>query len=286
MANQQNTSATERFLNSSDGRVLSVGHSTVNWGAIFAGLFVGLIVYAGLMCLGLAVGGGSLQNVIQGEEGARGLGFGAGLWTVVATIISLYFAGHVSGRVAGIISTRVGRIQGGVIASLFFLLMFTQLGLMMGALSGGLGSALSSIGAGMNSAVTSPLGQEMIEDAVGNLNLKTPPADVARGVGVRLLRGDEDSAVTYLANQSGLNPDDARARLETFKAKFNESARTAAIMATRTARIAGVTVFFGILFGVIAGMVGGGVGANYNLRAPVSMVDAKALRAQPTPSRA
>jgi hypothetical protein len=227
-----------------------------------------------------------LQNVIQGEEGARGLGFGAGLWTVVATIISLYFAGHVSGRVAGIISTRVGRIQGGVIASLFFLLMFTQLGLMMGALSGGLGSALSSIGAGMNSAVTSPLGQEMIEDAVGNLNLKTPPADVARGVGVRLLRGDEDSAVTYLANQSGLNPDDARARLETFKAKFNESARTAAIMATRTARIAGVTVFFGILFGVIAGMVGGGVGANYNLRAPVSMVDAKALRAQPTPSRA
>ncbi len=263
---------------SGDERVQSVGQSTICWPAIFSGLFVTMIVYVGLMSLGLAFGGRSLYDIVQNRDGLAGLGIGAALWTIVAAIVALFFGGHVSGRVAGMISTRVGRIQGLVIASLFFALMFTQMGLLMGALGGGISSAAITMG---SSAMNTQIGQDVIEDAIGDLQLKSPLPQVVQGVGSRLLRGDEDSAVSYLAHQAGLSQAEARARLDQFKARFNEAMTQAALAMAKTLRSAGWTLTLAILFGSLAGMAGGAFGANYNLREPLSMADDRALRESP-----
>lgn len=275
MTESKNTPSKGQIITGpSDGRTLSVVHSAISWPAIFAGLFVTTIVYVCLMSLGLAVGGSSLYDVVQHNDSARDLGMGAALWTIAAAIIALYAGGHVSGRVAGMVPTRVGRIQGLVIASLFFVAMFTQLGMVMGALGGGLGSALSSVG---NVTMNSSVGQTIIEDAIGDLNLKAAAPDVAKGVATRLMAGDEQSAVNYIANQAGISSEEAQARLTAFKARFASTMQQAGIVAARTLRNAGWTLFLAILLGAAAGMAGGGWAANYNLREPISKADDKAL---------
>lgn len=257
-----------------EGGALSVVHSAISWPAIFAGLFVASIVYVGLMSLGLAVGGRSLYDVVNNQDSMRDLGFGAALWTIASAIIALYSGGHVSGRVAGMIATRVGRIQGLVIASLFFVIMFTQVGLVMGALGGGISSALSTVG---SSAASSTVGQELIEDAIGDLNLKSPATDVVHGIAARLIRGDQDAALTYLSRQAGISEDEARTRMENLRTKFTATMQQAGISAAKTMRNAGWTLFFAILLGAGAGMLGGGFAANYNLRVPISTADDRAL---------
>ncbi len=261
----------------SDGRTLSVVHSAINWRAIFAGLFTSFIVYIGLMSLGLAIGGSSLHDVVNNRDSARDLGIGAALWTVASAIIALYSGGHVSGRVAGMVSTRVGRIQGLVIASLFFIAMFTQAGLVLGALGGGINTALSAVG---GSAMNSNVGQTVIEDAVSDLNLKSAPTEVVKGVATRLMAGNDEAALRYLANQAGISEAEARTRMESFRAQFTAAVQQAGTAAARTLRNAGWTLFFAILLGAIAGMVGGGIAANYNLREPISAADDKALHHQ------
>ncbi len=278
MAESKNSPTRGQILTeTSDGRTLSVVHSAINWRAIFAGLFTAFIVYIGLMCLGLGIGGSSLHDVVNNNDSARDLGFGAALWTIAAAIIALYSGGHVSGRVAGMVSTRVGRIQGLVIASLFFIAMFTQVGLVLGALGGGINTALSSVG---GTAVNSTVGQTVIEDALADLNLKSAPGDVVKGVATRLMAGNEQGALRYLANQAGISEEEARSRMESFRAQFTSAVQQAGTAAARTLRSAGWTLFFAVLLGAIAGMAGGGVAANYNLREPISAADDKALHHQ------
>ncbi len=255
--------------------------TAISWPAIFAGLFVTALVYVALMSLGLAVGGRSLYDVVQNQESIRDLGMGAALWTVAAAIIALYSGGHVSGRVAGPISTRVGRVQGLVIASLFFVGMFTQVGLVLGGLGGGLSTALSTVG---STAVNSTVGQTIIEDAIGDLSLKSPTPQVVQGVATRLMAGDENAVLGYISNQAGISQDEARARLESFKAQFATTMQQAGVAAARTLRNAGWTLFFAIVLGAVAGMAGGGFAANYNLREPVSAADDRALHHTLAPS--
>lgn len=278
MAESKNSPNRGQILTeTSDGRTLSVVHSAINWRATFAGLFGAFIVYLGLMCLGLGIGGSSLHDVVNNTDSARDLGFGAALWTVAAAIIALYSGGHISGRVAGMVSTRVGRIQGLVIASLFFIAMFTQVGLVLGALGGGINTALSRAG---GTAMNSTVGQTIIEDAVSDLNLKSAPTEVVRGVATRLMAGNEDGALRYLANQAGISETEARTRVEGFRAQFTAAMQQAGTAAARTLRSAGWTLFFAILLGAIAGMAGGGIAANYNLREPISSADNRALHHQ------
>lgn len=252
-----------------------LAHKPISWSAIFAGLFITLIVYVALMSLGLIFGGHSLSNYIQNPNDVRGLGFGATLWTLFSTVVALYAGGHMSGRIAGLITTRVGQMQGLVIASLFFVIMMTQFGIMIGLLGGGINSALSSLG---STTVNSTVGREIVEDAIGDLNLKAPVTEVVAGFGSRLMRGDENSAVTYLAQKAGISAEEARARMETFKARFNTTLEEAGQMAAKALRTAGWTLFFSILLGSAAAVAGGGLAANYNLRMPLSKADNMALR--------
>lgn len=268
---------TRNYPPSEEEMALSAGQSTVCWGAIFSGLFTALLVHVGLMCLGLVIGGTNLLRVIEGNVEIASLGVGAALWTIVSALIALYAGGHVSGRVAGLISTRVGRIQGLVVASFFFLLMFTQAGIMVSALGSGVGNVVNTIGAGMSRMTNTQIGSEVIEDALADLNLKSSPETVVKGVAARLMRGNEDSAVTYLSNQAGLTSTEAKERLDNFKNTFLGQVREAGFATGRALRVAGWTLLISILFGGVGAMTAGGLAANYNLRAPVSKADAEAL---------
>jgi hypothetical protein len=252
-------------------------HTTVRWGAIFAGALIALLVYATLISLGMAFGGDSLQNVVTGEASAKSLGIGAGIWLVASVLLSLLAGGFVSGRVAGQVATRVGRIQGMVVSGLFFALMFSQAGSMIGSIGNGIGSVAGTVGNAAGNVAQTDEAQALIDDAIGDLNLKSPPETVAKGVASRLIRGNDDAALTYLARQANITRAEAQARIETVKAQFDQAVIKAGDTAGRAVEIAGWTLFGALFLGTLFSMVGGGIGAQMNLRAPLSRADEHAI---------
>ena len=265
-----------------NGRVEAIAlseniHTSVRWGAIFAGTLIALLVYATLISLGMAFGGDSLQSVVRGEASAQSLGIGAGIWLVASVLLSLFAGGFVSGRVAGQVAMRVGRIQGMVVSGLFFALMFSGAGSAIGSIGNGLGSVASTVGGAAGNVAQTPEAQELIDDAIGDLNLKSSPEVVAKGVASRLIRGNDDAALNYLSRQAGITRAEAQQRIETVKAQFDQVVAQAGDTAARAVEIAGWTLFGALFLGTLFSMVGGGVGAQMNLRAPLSRADERAI---------
>lgn len=257
---------------------------SVHWRAVFAGAFVSILVYMILMSLGLALGAGQVKDLIAGEDSVRAFGTGAGLWLLFSVLISLFVGSYASGRVSGIIATRVGYTQGLVITALFMSLMLTQAGMALGALtsslSSGLGMIRESVSGATSQAASSPLLNSVVEDAVSDLQLKTNVQEVSTGVLNRLLRGDTNSAVHYLAAQSGISVEDAQARFNTISTQVRAKAVEIGNRAADSARNVGWAMFAVMMVGAIGSMLGGALGAQLNIRKPIDNLDRRALRTQ------
>jgi hypothetical protein len=251
-------------------------YGTISWRAIFAGFFVSLLAYFALLSLGIAVGSGSLQSAAQGTGSAGGFGLGAGIWTAVSIFISIFAGSFAAGRIGGDLPIRVGRIQGMVIAALFFTFILSQLGTAIGLLGKGLGSTVSAVGGAAADISQHAEVQGLMDQALGNLNLKSPPEVVAKGVASRLVQGNGNSAKNYLAQQAGITPAQADARIEAFKPQVEQALRKAGAETAKVVKTVGWALFFSILLGTVGGSAGGTFGAAYNLRKPVSSADQKA----------
>lgn len=252
--------------------------STVKWRAIFAGAFVSIMTYLILMSLGLAIGGGNLQGVIQGEDTAQALGIGAGVWLVASIVISLFIGAFAAGRVSGLITNRVGRTQGVVISALFFGLLLSQVGSAIGSLGRGIGATVGAVGTAAGDLSKNPQVQDLADDVIGDLNLRSSPEVVVSGLTRRLVRGDTDGAANYLSRQAGITREEADARLQTLKTDIQQTANDAGQAAARGMRTAGYTLFGSLLLGMLAAILGGGAGAAASLRSPLSRADRTALR--------
>lgn len=253
-------------------------HFRLRWPAVFAGALVALLAYATLAALGLGFSGEGLRSVLRGSAGSADFGFGAALWLVVAVVASLFFGGFISGRVGGLAPVRVGRLHGLVVAALFFAFLFSQAGAVVGSLGPGLGSVAQMLSGGGAPGAQSVAAQEVLNEAIGDLALKSPAEVVVRGLATRLIRGDESGARIYLARQAGITRADAKARIETVRAQFDAAVLSAGSAAAAALTVAGWTLFAALLLGSIASAIGGGVGAARNLRASFSSLDQRPHR--------
>jgi hypothetical protein len=257
---------------------------SVHWRAVFAGVFVTLITYFLLMSLGLAFGAGQVHHALDSQDGFQGVGAGAGLWLVMSVLVSLFAGSYASGRVSGIIATRVGYVQGAVVASIFFTLMLTQIGMAIGLVGAGLSGLQVAFGGVAGQALSSPRLMGIVEDSLGDLNLRAPIDNVASGLLTRALRGETESAVNYLALQSGISRAEAQDRFRSLNMQVRNAATDIAQRATEAARKLGWTAFAVILMGGIAAMLGGAIGAQMSLRKPMDRLDQMALKIQQSPA--
>ncbi len=252
-------------------------YSTIKWRAVFAGVFVGLLSYMIFMSLGLALGGANLDNLIRGDTSGGGFGIGAGIWIVVSVLFSLFIGSYAAGRVSGLISNRVGRTQGVVITALFFAFVLSQVGSAIGTLGRGIGNAAGALGGAAGDLSQNAQVQDLVDDAIGDLNLKSSPEVVAKGVASRLIRGNPDSAVNYLSRQAGISPNEARTRLDSLRQDVDRTLTDAGMRAANVIQAAGWTLFGALVLGMLAGAFGGGLGAQANLRHPLDRSDRKAI---------
>jgi len=266
-----------REVNVFPAREALVEQASVNWRAIFAGVFISLIAYFILTALGMAVGGTVLTGVIEGGTNAAPLGISSGIWLVLSTLISLYFGSYMASRVSGLAPGRIGSAQGMVIAAFFFIFMFSQLGTMIGGIGKGMGSTIGGLGGTVSDLSKDPRVQAVIEDRIADLNLQSSPDVVLQGLASRLVRGDAQGARNYLARQAGISPAEADRRISGFTQDFQSTLRDVGSTTAKVVTVAGWTLFGTLLLGTIFAVWGGKAGSRANLKRPISRSDREAV---------
>lgn len=128
----------------------------IKWGAIFAGLAVGVAAQIVLTVLGLAIGAWSFD--LREAQPAQGVPLGAGIWTGVSILISAFIGGYVTSRLSGAYLRTDGMYHGAVVWGVtwvvFAWLATTALSFMIGGAFTAFGSGLQTVTQGAATAVS------------------------------------------------------------------------------------------------------------------------------------
>src|SRR5687768_151042 len=134
----------------------SQGRSHIQWGAIVAGLAVGLAVQMLFTLLGLAIGAWSID--LREAEPTGGIPLATGLWTGMSMLMSAFVGGFAASRLSGAYSRTEGLYHGavlwGVTSVVFAWLGTTALSFMIGGLFTTVGGGLQMLSQGVGTAVS------------------------------------------------------------------------------------------------------------------------------------
>jgi hypothetical protein len=242
----------------------------VSWSSLIAGLLMTLLTFSGAVALGVAFGGIGLSD----GASAQNAGIFTGVWFILSAVIALFVGGYVCVRLGKFRNDIVGIAHGLVIASLFILLVLNQTATAVGWLTRVAGDAASGtatmIGSGMSAASQNTAVRDMVEDAVGDLNLKSDPEVVVTGVTSRLLRGDNEGAKRFLARQSGLTPEEVDARIVALRTQVDQTVIRARDATATAMKTTGWSLFLLIVLGAISGALGGVLATQVNGRKPLA----------------
>lgn len=134
----------------------SQGRGHIQWGAIVAGLAVGLAVQMLFTLLGLAIGAWSID--LREAQPAGGIPLATGLWTGMSMLISAFVGGYAASRLSGA-SLRTdgvyhGAVLWGVTSVVFAWLGTTALSFMIGGLFTTLSGGVQALSQGVGTAVS------------------------------------------------------------------------------------------------------------------------------------
>lgn len=244
-------------------------HALISFRAIVAGLLIAMFSMLGLVGLGLALGGINMNA----DTSAQSVGIFSGSWFIGSTFISLFAGSYFAARVSKFRTGRIGSAQGIVIAALFLGFFLYQAGSAIGSLGSAAGTLINKSGSAIatgaqNETVTNTVSQ-FAEDAMGGLNLQSPPQEVAKGVAGRIIRGDTEGAKNYLAIQAGISPAEADARIAQMKGKADQYVADAKEATGTALKNAGWSLFFLVALGALASTLGGALGSVANFRRPL-----------------
>lgn len=248
-------------------------HALISYRAIVAGLLISMLAMIGFIGLGLGLGGMGLDE----DTSARSVGIFSGVWFVVSVLVSLFTGAYFASRVSKFRTARVGSVQGLVIAALFLGFFFYQIISALGTAGSAVGSLVGKSGgaiaqgtrmASQHPSVTTTI-NNLAEDALGELNLRSSPQRVAEGVGARLIRGDTEGAKNYLALEAGITPTEADTRIAQMKAKVDQYLADVKEGTGVALRSAGWSLFLMVFLGAFAAILGGALGSKANFRKPL-----------------
>lgn len=241
-------------------------HPLVSWRSILGGLFITFLSLAMLLSLGMAFGG---IGLVDGAD-AQNAGVFTGIWFLVSAIISLFVGSYFAARVSKFHTGRIGSAQGAIIAALFFGIFLYQSISAIGWAGAKAGDLMGAAGAGASQVAGSPVVNDLIDDAVGDLNLRSEPQVVINGVASRLIRGDTEAAKNYLARQANLTPAEADARIAQLRTQVDTAMTQARETTANAMQGVGWSLFAALLLGTVAALSGGALGSATNYRRPLT----------------
>jgi hypothetical protein len=244
-------------------------HPLVSWRSMTAGLFVSFIIFVGLVGLGMAFGGFGMNE----QTTMKRLGLFSGIWTLISTIIALFIGSYFAARISRFKAPRIGSAQGLVIAALFLSGLLFETILAIGSAThltrDILGQTSSMIETPIERVADAPVVKDVVQDVVGNLILKNDPNLVTAGITARLLRGDDQAAANYLADQADISTIEARERISDLKIKVDSIVQKAKLGAASAFRATGLSLFLLVFLGAIFSVFGGSLGSMANFKRPL-----------------
>ncbi len=234
--------------------------SSIRWGAVLAGVAVGISVQLVLTLLGIA-SGLSLTSVQVGEAP----GTGALVWAGLSMLLSALIGAYVAGRMSGLKRKTDGVLHGAVswaVTTLLFVVLATSAGgsLLSGLFSGaGQGAAaVAQGGAGGAGGMTAMLNRQLGT----NINPET-----MRTLQGHIAAGRRDQAIDYMSTSMGVQRDraatlvDQALILSGAPEQASPAGRAAADRAIKGASIVAWTVFGSVALALVLSLIGGALGA-------------------------
>lgn len=270
----------------------------VNWGAIFAGAVIALVIQFLLSLLGVGIGAATLDPATGDNPDAGTFSMVSAIWYAVTGIIAAFAGGFIASRMSGRTLASSGALHGltsWAVTTLFLLyLLTTAIGGLVGGALNGLGALAGGIGNTVATAAetaaptladaTDPFAgiQDQISQATGG----TDPAALQNAAiaAVRAaVTGDQaqaeqaaETAAQALARSQNISIEQARTQVEGYQQQYQqtvqaaqEQAVSAADAAASAASTGAIAAFFALLLGAIAAWFGGRAG----IAAPIVTAD-------------
>ena len=229
----------------------------VCWKSTLAGLAISIVVFFGVLALSLAFGGIGLSD----GSSAKAAGTFAAGSILVATILAALAGGYMTSRLGRTEVDALGTTQGLIVGAVFLLFVMFQITSVIGAISKvagqTIGVAAVAVGSAASVAGENPAVQDIIQDNIGDLKLKSDITTVSKGVASRLLRGEEQSAKSYLAYQAGIPVSEVDQKINTAKAKMDEAAAKLRESTASVMKATGWSLFVMMVLGMMASGLGG-----------------------------
>lgn len=245
---------------------------TIRWGAVFAGVAVGVSVQLVLTLLGIASGLSAI-DVAQGES----VGVGPLLWAGVSMLISAFIGGYVAARMSGLKRKVDGVLHGVVswsVTTLLFATLATSAG---GSMMSGI---FSNITPNNSAAAGAPGGGPggvlgMLRSQIGG---NVSPAAM-KTLQDHIQAGRRDDAIRHMMGAMGVDKEraetivDQALILSGSAEQASPQSRAAAERAFGAASTAAWTAFLAVALSLALGVVGGAMGAVGARRTTWSDVD-------------
>lgn len=231
--------------------------SAVRWGAVLAGVAVGLSVQLALTLLGIA-SGLSTTSVTRGE----GMGIGPLIWAGISMLVSAFVGGYVAARMSGLKRKADGVLHGAVswaVTTILFAFLATSIG---GALVGGVFNNMTQLAQAQEQAAQ---GQGPLASFMRNQLGQMDAATVQR-FRAHIENGERDQAVQLLSRAATMETQRAEAIVDQalILSGSPEAAAPRAVQASEAvlegAGIAAWVVFGAVALGLVLGISGGSLG--------------------------
>lgn len=254
----------------------------INWGAIFAGIVVGLATQLVLALLGFAAG---LSAVDVGEDSGRiqpSAPLFAGAWQGVSMLVAAFVGGYVAARMSGLHRKSDGMLHGFVAwaaTTLLFAILATSA---VGSFFGGVFDTAGRAALERSAVAESPgnagsLATQLESLVRGNEAATAPGAVNPEAIGQlqeHIEAGDREGAIAYMVQSMGFDPQRAAAIVDQAlivsgnAESASPEAQDQAGRTVDTATVATWTVFGAVALSLLLGVIGGLVGAKSSHRAP------------------
>lgn len=231
--------------------------SAVRWGAVLAGVAVGLSVQLALTLLGIA-SGLSTTSVTRGE----GMGIGPLIWAGISMLAAAFVGGYVAARMSGLKRKADGVLHGAVswaVTTILFAFLATSIG---GALVGGVFNNMTQLAQAQEQAAQ---GQGPLASFMRNQLGQMDAATVKR-FRAHIENGEREQAVQLLSRAATMETQRAEAIVDQalILSGSPEAAAPRSVQASDAvlegASVAAWVVFGAVALGLVLGISGGSLG--------------------------
>lgn len=254
----------------------------VSWGAIFAGVVVGLIVQVLLTMLGVGIGVATLDPGMGAADNpaASTFSIGAGIWYVLSGIVAAYVGGYIAARMSGRTAPTTGALHGlttwAFTTLLVLYLLSTAVGSIVGGAFSGVTGAIGGLGQTVAQTAAPIIANSNPLDAIeGQVRATGTDPEALQANAVNAIRGvllggqsgtDEArrQAAQALSQARGIPLDQAQTQVAQIEQQYNQAVASAKQTATEAADTAASVVstgaflaFVALVLGAIAGWLGG-----------------------------